>query len=180
MRATFLMCCSTTNHRASDECDNAQSCRVFPPLLSLVISSQIRLRTAHSGDTLTVSQLSPSTLYNSDEGTTVWCCFAIVPWKCLHFSMTLHHKVNALSWHIHYFCFLCVFSIRVTRRYNSYCSQNISKIPHSFPVWSTSLTCPKYSWNSITNGNIKLSEFLHHAVPLAANYIYSLKGSQWV
>lgn len=42
MRAPFPMCCSTTNHRASDECDNAQSCGVFSPHLSLVISSEIR------------------------------------------------------------------------------------------------------------------------------------------
>ncbi len=174
----FPMCCSTTNHRASDECDNAQSCRVFPPLLSLVISLQIRLRAAHSGDTLAFSQLSPSTLYNSDEGTAVWWCFSNVSWK--YFSMTLHHKVNALSWRIHYFCFLCFFSIRVTRRYNSYCSQNISKIPHTFLVWSTSLTGPKYSWHSMTDGNLKLSEYEPCTVPLAANYISSQKESHWV
>lgn len=42
MRALFLVCCSTTNHWASDDCDNTQSCRVSSPHLSLVISSQIR------------------------------------------------------------------------------------------------------------------------------------------
>lgn len=85
MRAPFFMCCSTTNHRASDKWDNAQSCRVFSPHLSLLISSQISLRAACSGETLTV-----------------WRSFSNVPWKFIHFSIKSDSSLQFLLFPEHF------------------------------------------------------------------------------
>ena len=120
MRAPFSMCCSATNHRASDECDNTQSCRVFSPHLSLVISSQLRLR---AGETLTLSQLCPFTPLVSDEGA------AVTFLKCSVEICSLFHQPFLMTNSLFLGFFLCFFSISVTHLYNSYCSQNISKIP---------------------------------------------------
>lgn len=90
MGVTYPMCCSTTNHRASDECDNAQDCRPFPVLLSPVISLQIGLKARHWGEKVqATSVLTAPHSYFLQQGWTKFCdaevsgltLFLPVSWK---------------------------------------------------------------------------------------------------
>lgn len=94
MRAPFPMCCSTTNHRESDECDNAQSCRVFSPHLSLVIPSEqhIQVRHSHCSALALVKTSVTEPQFN-----------AALPGNLFTFPSTVSHGMFFI------FCILCFF-----------------------------------------------------------------------